>query len=853
MSMPTFPRSSLLTDWAAVIDAGPGMAGGKGWGLACLAASGLPVPPGVVLSAVCHEWSEGECRNQVRAELIERLSVELAEKGWTGCPLAVRSSAVGEDGGQASHAGIFVSCLGICGVEAVVDAVQSVWDSARSPSALAYRARWGLPAEIRMAVVVMPMLTVESAGVAFSADPRDGRHDRVLLHANWGLGRSVVEGLAEPDEYVFDLDLLDERISLRSRQMGRKQLRIASDGSCDSSPAESAAWVLSPSQAHALAGLVLDAARALDFSRPLFDLEWAWDGSQFWLLQARPITALPRHGYDALATQPRWWSSGNARDVVPLPLSALEWSGVRTMVERVSTQYCRRAGMSLLQGIERARLFDGRVYLDLGLAQYEHWAALGIPPVEFNRELGGQQPEIALPPTTPVGLKMKWLRGWLRLMLSLPRVRLRADHLAERVARQAGAMRDGEWPQEKSNVMPFLRAIRRAAFEQDDLCFLQMPGVASTRLRHELVGLLPENGEAVASALLSEGRPTVTAEQGDALLGLARLARSSPVISAWLTAHRNGEPWPEVPEERLKSALQEFTGLYGHRAVYESYLRQPRWHESNAYVLDSLRGLLDADIEQIAERKRVSRKSAIECMRRMSNFSRWKVRLLARMAQQENRQRELARSTLIRLLDAGRQQYLRVGEALCARGLLLRRDDVFELTPGEVELAWDAGISASGLQWRVSWRQRQRADWEAIRMPALFREEADRTEPLAAESTDAAAISWSGMPISAGVASGAARVIRHPESAHALRAGDVLVCASADPAWTLLFLRAKAIVMEVGGYLSHGAIVAREFGIPAVAGVPGIVEMTEEGALLQVDGATGRIIRVSHGADTSSD
>lgn len=841
MSTPAFPSSFCLSDWQAVVSAGPELAGGKGWGLARLAQLGLPVAPGLVLSAACFRKHQGWTREQSRDALQLLLFGVLAAKGWTDHVLAVRSSAVDEDGIRASHAGIFLSRLGVRGLPAVVEAVLEVWDSAGSATACAYRERLGLPVETAMAVVIMPMLDVESAGVAFSADPRDGRQDRLLLQANWGVGRSVVDGLAEADEYVFGVDVLDERLTLLKQSVGRKQIQVGTDDVVrHRTAAEGLDWTLTTERALELAGIVQDAARALDFARPLFDLEWAWDGRQFWLLQARPITALPRYGYGALVTQPRWWSSGNARDVVPLPLSALEWNGVRFMVEKVSTQYCRRAGQRLLLGLERARLIDGRVYLDLGLAQYEHWNALGIPPSEFNRELGGSQPEISVPSSVSHWQKMKWAVRWLRLMLVLPWLRWRADRLARRVSQKADCLRRQPWPQQADALLPVLRRMRRQAFEQDDLCFLQMPGVATGRLRQKMVLAFPDKGEALASTMLAMGPATVTAEQGRLLQLLAQQAQATPAVMKWLAKRHPDDNDLDVPDAAFREQLDAFLHAYGHRAVYESYMRQPRWHESPAYLLNCLSALCDVDPAPLAARQMQARTDAMAALQRLPRWQRWELNLLSRMAQQENCQRELARSTLIRLLDAGRQHYLRLGDVLAQRGVLSGAADVFDLTPGEVELAWSGSLAASAVQFRVAQRQQLRREWDAVAAPAWVQEgvesSADSTEQSASRSTSG---DWQGQPVSAGVAQGPARVIRHPDQAHALRAGDILVCPSTDPAWTLLFLRASAVIMEVGGYLSHGAIVAREFGIPAVANIPGITEQLDDGAVLKIDGGRG--------------
>ena len=200
-----------VLDWAAAAQAGPLAAGGKGWQLGRMAQFGVPVPDGFVLPAqASREHRPGQ---DVPPAVAQALHEALRARDWLERPLALRSSAPQEDSAGASFAGIHLSCLNVRGPEAALQALRRIWDSLWTPQAQAYRQRLGLAADGAggMAVVVMPMIDTAASGIAFTIDPVTGRHDEMLIHANWGLGESLVNGQADGDEYRLREDYLDRK------------------------------------------------------------------------------------------------------------------------------------------------------------------------------------------------------------------------------------------------------------------------------------------------------------------------------------------------------------------------------------------------------------------------------------------------------------------------------------------------------------------------------------------------------------------------------------------------------------------------------------------------------------------
>ena len=181
-----------------------------------------------------------------------------------------------------------------------------------------------------------------------------------------------------------------------------------------------------------LGELARDAANALDYANTGYDVEWVWDGERFWIVQARPITARGRYTYPALASQPDYWSRGNTREILPDPLSPLDWRLCRTMVNRMLTRGYELSGYATLPGAQRAGLFHGRLYLQTSLMQWEGYDALGIAPKVMNQLLGGRQPEITVLPLTA---GRRWAKG-LRLLRYLRRSAKQRRH-AEAALSQA--------------------------------------------------------------------------------------------------------------------------------------------------------------------------------------------------------------------------------------------------------------------------------------------------------------------------------------------------------------------------------------------------------------------------------
>ncbi|MEJ2464026.1 MAG: PEP/pyruvate-binding domain-containing protein [Candidatus Thiodiazotropha sp.] len=865
----------ILHDWEAIRQAGPQQVGGKAWNLARLARYGMNLPSGQAIGVSAYrQWldssgletellvaahEEEEERSTVLAEVVARLAdiptgLDLA--GLAEVPWAVRSSAPQEDSSSASFAGIHTSFLNVQGDDALEQAVRGVWLSLWSPAAVAYRERIGLAhAEASMAVLLMPLIPAKASGIAFSRDPLSGRDDRMVIHAAHGLGESLVGGLTTGDEIILAEDLLDDSLSVLHVTPGDKSVRVdaASGGGTEVSHlAADPEPVLNEVETRQLGEQLRLAAVALDYSRPDFDLEWAWDGEQFWLLQARPITASNRCTYPELAAQPDIWTRGNTRDVVPDPLSPIDWGISRRMVNALLRQGFSLAGLKLHPGVQRAGLFRGRLYLNLSLMQWEAYASVGLLPKAMNRLIGGHQPEIEIPPPTAKS-RMRQALNTLRYLLKAPARRKAGRRSVDEVMATAAAWMHEPLPQSDAEFDATLREFSRYSRSASDLHFLQ--GSASGALSFlvdNIEACLPGEGHALAAALMAVGPSSVTAQQGYDLIAIAKQAMGDPLTRKWLEQRTPGSDsdWLELPESNaFRRAFAEFLERYGHRGVYETYTRNPSWREQPGYLLDSLLELAETDLAAL-ESMRV--KSASDArMRVVKAFPWWKrffLDGLIREAKAGSNEREAARSAIIALLEAARRVLLALGERWVEAGWLAEADEIFFLMQAEIYAVLNGVLPGSALAPRVNDRREQFEVWLAEEAPDVILEQADGViaeqiddeKPLMANGD-----SFIGIPVGAGRITGTARLLHSPEQGGQLARGEILVVPSTDPAWTPLFLKAGGLVMETGGYLSHGAIVAREFGIPAVVNLPGILQQLQDGDRLEVDGGKGVVRRLT--------
>jgi pyruvate,water dikinase len=899
----------MARSWLATLDevaaAGRAEWGGKAIQLARLRRLGYPGPEGLVIGAAAaaaharaapvaaalrDAWRYDEyplgsrelywdrARVAVRREpLPPALEFQLRAVTtalWPeGLPtLAVRSSGAVEDSAAASFAGIYRTELDVAGWDALLDAIRAVWSARWTPRAIDYCRRVGLdPRRAPLAAIIQRMVPAESAGVAFSIDPVTGAA-QVVIDAVRGSGEGLVSGWQAPERYVLPREGGTPPAAVESRpEPGRDRTGTGDPPRAAPVPTSP---VLSPSQAADLAAHVLAIER--QFSGPQ-DVEWALAADRWWFLQTRPVTAAggrapaagraPAPRRRRLAGQKRrgewpWgehvWSNANVGEVLPGVLTPLTRSGiVATLNPGLVSQFSRMGGLSLPPDMPFVGEFDGRLYFNLAAIQWISWWGFGMTPAEANRTMGGNQPEIALPPAT-AWLRLGW--GWRRLIAGATvahSIRI-APARYRWVAAQTAAIGAGDLADD-SDLALLDRLMRSVPvgtrlFEP----FLDVSSATSASLellRRRLGAWLPDAGPELLGRLLAGLGEITSAEHGQQLRQLAAVAREEPEAAAYLHAlatdpSRTAANWrTALAGTRTLAGLEAFLARYGHRTFREMELASPRWSEDPAYLLRTAGGMMESAIADPAAARAPGRDAALAEARRLLRqrsplLGRLRgtvlaalVALYARCA----RLREEGKSIFVRSGAETRRFVLEAGQRLVARGHLDTVQQVFYLERPEITGYLLGETRPETFRDLAARRQEEFARWSASEPPPVFTGSA---LPAAAVPRPLAPASrWRGDGVSAGRAEGIARVILSPYDGHRLREGDILVAPYADPAWTPLFLRARGLVLEIGGMLSHGAIVAREYGLPAVANLPGITRAIPDGVRLLVDGGTGEVER----------
>jgi pyruvate,water dikinase len=348
----------------------------------------------------------------------------------------------------------------------------------------------------------------------------------------------------------------------------------------------------------------------------------------------------------------------------------------------------------------------------------------------------------------------------------------------------------------------------------------------------------PGEGRRLASALMAGTGQVVSAEHGYRLFDLARAAAVDPGAQEFLA---NRDWHAALPEGPFSQAMRTFLDNFGHRGIYEAELANPRWSEDPSFVFDQVRRILaDGALSRPDAAARERRADAERVLRQLPLAGRLIVRWLAGQSRAAAARREAGKSALIAMALPVRRLLLEFGRRLVELGVLDDVDDVFHLARADLEAfargEWDGRGARTLVEQR---RQLRQARLAAAPPPDLI--ELESSGRAAVAPTVASDGALRGIAASPGRARGPARLILHPEQADRLQRGDVLIAPSTDPGWTPLFLRCAAVVTEVGGYLSHGAIVAREFGLPAVVNVPRVLELIADGEPVTVDGDAGLV------------
>jgi pyruvate,water dikinase len=789
---------------------------------------------------VIQNYDIAELTAQIVAQ-VHRLDVPL-HRLW-----AVRSSATNEDGVHASFAGVYRTRLGIT-LEEIGPAVKDLWLSIWEERVLNYHAASGLSKSVpAMAVVIQPLLEAQSAGVAYSVHPITGRATEVMINAVAGLAAVLVDGSATPDQYVVEIDQQDQpmRISERTVVGQTQALRVTGQGLQPMPLSDEAAGrnTLSDGQLFALARAAKQIEKA--FGHPV-DLEWLYDEHGLWLLQARPISGLV--GPRRLTNDDCEWSRANFKETLPELPSPLGLSFLEQFMDRYIVAPYRRLGCQIPEGISSVRTLKGRPYINMTLF-YSLVAQLKGDPSVLTEQMGGEV--LVRPPEVRLLGRAALVRAGIVMMAEMRKaVRYGPAWFAEMRAMVAEHRADRIQTLSGGEISSRLDAIAKRLDERE-VTFGIAGGVAQClqALGTVLPRWLGEDWRALLNGALQGQAAVISAQQIVRLAEIADMVRHDPSSVLLFTGKGwdPGEVRRKLEGTEVLRAFNRYLDDYGHRGVGESDVMSPRFADRPELLLSVLRtqilGPTSATPDDILQRQTRVRERALAEIRarfgwrfhRWAIFSWWYRRLCRFFAL-----REANRHHLMYYSAATRSLLLRLGEWLVEQGRLSSQDDIFYLTNEE-----RADVLAGGSRdWQgmIQARRAERDHDATMTVPDTIQDWRDvvrGTDTSSGVDPDGV---FRGIPISGGQVVGPVRFVRSMEDWNRVCRGDILVVSVIDPGMAPLFGVAAGLVAEMGGTLSHGAIIAREYGLPAVANVSGVTTRLKEGDQISLDAERGEII-----------
>ncbi len=886
-------------------DATLALAGGKGVNLAKLAAAGLPAPGGFIVTTAAYRdfvaandlqrlildalagidmtdpagleaasqairarFEQAPLPDDLAATIraayetkVDSASEMTHHASRTPNPVAVRSSATAEDLPDMSFAGQQDTFLNVIGERALLDAVRRCWSSLWTARAIAYRSRNGIPqAGVALAVIVQAMVQSEASGVLFTANPLTGKRDEVVIDATLGLGEALVSGQVEPDQIVVDPAagqilqkmLGAKAISMRGQQVGGL-VTVAEDASQQQALPDAAIIEL--------ARLGKQVEQRLYAGQPQ-DIEWAWAEGRLTLLQSRAITSLfpVPEGMRAEPLQ-TLFSLAHVQGMLD-PITPAGRDALRLLLLGLVSVIYRRFDLAEQKELPEAA---ERLFINFTPAlRHPQFRRLVVGALGLIESGTGQALDTLRddPRLAPTGARLS-LRATVRLLARLRPVVanvIRAMRNPERQRETMTKLVDGELAtmQRRMRAATSL-AQRMVLWEEFVDIFTDLLGphvlpnlIAGMGSFFQLRRLAIKYFDSEELALqAARGLPhNVTTEMDLILWSVAQALRADPDSAARFAEASAGQLGEDYRAGRLPPAAQAaivaFMDRYGMRGLAEIDLGRLRWNDTPIHIMQVLQSYLQIDDPALAP-DAVFREGALAAEAAIGQIvqgtdnplERRLARLLGRRMRALAGLREYPKFMIIRFLGILREGLLVNGDELVAGGVLNRPDDIFFLGFQELqELA--AGAQRDWRAVAAGHRRAYEREMGRKQVPRLLLSDGTAFYAgLGGDESDAEG-ALSGTPVSPGVVEGLVHVVFNPHESQ-LAPGEILVCPATDPAWTPLFLAAGGLVMEVGGLMTHGSVVAREYGIPAVVGVHQATGRLKTGQRVRVDGSGGRV------------
>jgi rifampicin phosphotransferase len=760
---------------------------------------------------------------------------------------AVRSSAVAEDLPDASFAGQQDTYLNIPSEE-VPESVKRCWASYYNERAIAYRHNVGIPQTGGgIAVIVQRMVDARSSGIMFTNDPldQDGRH--ILIESSWGLGESIASGLVSPDRFHCDWrngKVLKREISHKTKAIFLSRRK---EGVMDLEESRRDVPSVSDEELRQLCEVGMRMEELFEGPQ---DVEWAIEDEKTYFLQSRPITTLTKKGEELYtrAYGDEYWSDVTS----PLFFSILG----EYLTDIVNHEGARIMGYRELVDKDLLRLHKGHIYFNSAVLE-----AVFIYNPKFSRtkELLNYFPEKDQERIATARAKLG-KRLWAEVRIAI----LDSDGMITRTDKAYRAWADG-----------FIKNMRNG-FDLLDLRTLSDAELESTfrsmeeaYLKHYrlirygmvthsigtnlmvkrwLSDWLDDKNGALYSKLVSGLEDNKTIKTNIALAKVAASVRADPLVLKSVQTAPSSQVLEAIQKKPefagLKRELELFMDEYGQRS-HTRELFFPRWVDDPKLVIDIVRSLVEApdlDFEKLEKDKIQERleteKEVLEKIGHLRfGFAKKRLfKIVLNYAQIYLVFRENQRFYLDHMLMRQRKLFMEYGRRFTERGWIDRPEDIFFLSKEEIFQIGKEG--KADVRSKISTNRRE-FDRNRDRLPPKFLRGNVEFDDAVLQLGDSKKIT--GVSASPGIRKGRIRVVDSIEHLSEVKESEILVTANTDPGWTAVFSKIGGLVTETGGILSHGAVVSREYGIPAVTAVKGATKILKTGQQVTLDGNDGII------------
>ncbi|XP_074030149.1 rifampicin phosphotransferase isoform X2 [Leptinotarsa decemlineata] len=769
---------------------------------------------------------------------------------------AVRSSAIGEDSEELSAAGQNETVLGCQTEEQIIKAILACWASLYTYQSVQYRWQHGLPIMTEMAVVVQKMIPADCAGVLFTCNPSTSNPSQMVITSNFGLGETVVSGSSDPDTFFLSRSW-DNKLSVLEKKVGAKNsiLAMTSNGSTEMYTEENNNESLSLTDQQLLelgkVGVLLEGA----FGSPR-DIEWAYYKDKLYLLQSRPITTLNTwtdfeldHEMDTpLVSEKTVSTVGNTKEVIPRAATVLSQTSCLLCINKAMQLYSQKNTDPISQmGV---LTFQHNIMVDVALSLHRN--------VSKEIQMSSKILDLAVFGHSVLDEKMNEMfvnklgvTSALDAIMEFFRIFNSARKMKETLA-EAKQLVNNLNLDYKENEPPssIFRRIDDALEDVSrvSICHCKTTSVSvlyQVIVMNILLGrekeLTVEHSTDFA-LILSSCEDVVSAEVPKRLEEMVETIKNQSHSNEFCELKpEQGLDWLENNCPEAKKLFDIFLQEHGHRSAGEFEVNEESWAENPSKVIS----MIQANIKHERNTKK-ERILPLDVIKNLASPKSEITRKLLLIPIKKMRVavgiREQTKSEMVRAFDKIRQAYRHLSQEMVSHGLLPSKDLIYHLTHKEIGQIIHSRNPV--LINKAMKRRKLYQKWDKLKFPEIMFGIPCPEDVVSTLQINSSEETCKGTPVCTGVVQARACVINGLDEIHQLQTGDILITYSTDIGWSPYFPMLSGIVTELGGLISHGAVVAREYGLPCIVGVKNVTKYFETGDMVLLNAKTGELGRI---------